>query len=135
MVVDSSVIVKWVLPEPDSDAARRLMGAWLIAPALWRFEAAAVVAKWVKDGRLSIERAPFRLATMMAAPVDTSDTADDLPAALALANRLRHPLYDCLYLAVALRAGVELVTADTEFVRAVRRAPDLASSVLSLDEA
>ena len=38
-----------------------------------------------------------------------------IPEAVALATKLKHPLPDCLYLAVAIRAGAELVTADRPF--------------------
>ena len=38
--------------------------------------------------------------------------------ALALAADLRHPVYDCLYLALALRERTCVVTADKSFHRA-----------------
>jgi predicted nucleic acid-binding protein len=34
---------------------------------------------------------------------------------------LEHPVYDCLYLALALARGVPLVTADERLAKAVRK--------------
>ena len=39
--------------------------------------------------------------------------------ALSLANQLNRPVYDCLYLALALEADRPLVTADRRFVERV----------------
>jgi predicted nucleic acid-binding protein len=41
----------------------------------------------------------------------------DLEAGCSLALELAHPLPECLYLALAMRLSVPLVTADQRFVR------------------
>jgi predicted nucleic acid-binding protein len=38
-----------------------------------------------------------------------------IPESVALATKLKHPLADCLYLAVAIRSGAPLITADRSF--------------------
>ena len=43
----------------------------------------------------------------------------DPALALNLARELRHPAYDCFYLALAIERDLDLVTADARFVRAV----------------
>ena len=45
-----------------------------------------------------------------------------MPRALAIAAASDHPIYDCIYLAVAEDRQLPLVTADGRFIRAVRRA-------------
>jgi predicted nucleic acid-binding protein len=35
--------------------------------------------------------------------------------AIALSTKLKHPVADCLYLAVAIRSNAPLITADTTF--------------------
>ena len=57
--------------------------------------------------------------------------AQDIQAAATLALELRHPLPDCLYLAVAERLGVGLITADRAFAR---RAAQRSSLVQMLEE-
>jgi predicted nucleic acid-binding protein len=47
---------------------------------------------------------------------------------------LQHSVYDCVYLAMALASGAQVVSADRRFVSAVRRRPDLAGSIVLLGE-
>ncbi len=42
-----------------------------------------------------------------------------LDAAISLACELKHPVYDCLYLALADSLGIALVTADQKFANKV----------------
>ena len=46
------------------------------------------------------------------------DEATSVDAA-RIAIELGHPAYDCMYLALALRIGTEVVTADNRFISAV----------------
>jgi predicted nucleic acid-binding protein len=54
--------------------------------------------------------------------------------AAALARKLDHPVYDCLYLALAEAEGAPLVTADRRFLPLARRTAGIArvSSLRSL---
>ena len=52
-----------------------------------------------------------------------------LDSALDLAIQLNHPIYDCLYLALALRHDTDVITADRRFVSAIERRPELAGRV------
>jgi predicted nucleic acid-binding protein len=40
-------------------------------------------------------------------------------SAIGISLALRHPVYDCLYLACAVRLGTRLVTADQRLIAAV----------------
>jgi predicted nucleic acid-binding protein len=57
---------------------------------------------------------------------------DLLTPALELSLELRHPVYDCLYLALAQRRGVPLVTADERLISALRRRRIPSLTVISL---
>jgi predicted nucleic acid-binding protein len=129
IVIDASVALKWVLDEPGQDAADALLDQELVAPALWLVEAANALWRRGHRGEISDEEAEERLAELFNAPVTTVAIEDDLPAAIRLANRLGHPVYDCLYLALALRESTRVVTADARFLAAVQAAPDLAQAV------
>jgi predicted nucleic acid-binding protein len=51
-----------------------------------------------------------------------------------LAGELGHPIYDCLYLALAIREGTYVVTADSRFANALSKHPTLSGSVRLLEQ-
>ena len=104
----------------------------LSAPDLIDAECANVL--WVKRvrGELSEAEALDRIARLLRAPVDRVPCREVAVAALKLSIDLGHPAYDCLYLALAIRNSVPLVTADKRFVVAVARHPYLAATVIDL---
>lgn len=129
VVVDASVALKWVLDEPGKEAADALLEEELIAPELWLLEAANALWRRARRGEISAEEAQERLAELFNAPVTTSAIENDLLAAAELANVLGHPVYDCLYLALAIRENTHVVTADSRFHTAVSRSPTLKGAV------
>jgi predicted nucleic acid-binding protein len=133
IVIDASVALKWVLDEPGREAADALLEEELIAPALWLLEAANALWRRTQRGEISAEEAKERLAELYNAPVTTMTIEDDLLAAADLANRLAHPVYDCLYLAMAIRENTYVVTADSRFYTAVDRVPTLKGAVRLLE--
>jgi predicted nucleic acid-binding protein len=117
-VVDASVAIKWILPEAGSDAAAALQGDELLAPAWWLAEAANALWKRAARGVITAAEAARLLSKLRNAPVAAIPVEPDVDAALALAIELRHPIYDCIYLALAIREKAVLVTADSRFFRA-----------------
>lgn len=55
--------------------------------------------------------------------IEMYPSADLLPAALELAIGLDQSVYDCIYVALAVARGCELVTADEKLARALARSP------------
>jgi predicted nucleic acid-binding protein len=135
IVVDASVAVKWVLDEKGSDAAFALRTETITAPALWLIEAANALWATAARGQISPVEAEERLVRLRSAPVEMTPVEDDLAAALRIANRLHHPIYDCLYLAVAVRLDTHVVTADRRFVQACAKDKGLRQRVKLLDGA
>jgi predicted nucleic acid-binding protein len=133
LVVDASVALKWVLAEPGQDAADALLDEDLIAPSLWLLEAANALWRRSLRGELSAGEAEERLSELFNAPVTSIPIEDDLAMAAALARRLGHPVYDCLYLALAVREQTQVVTADRRFWTIAQAAPDLAGRVRLLE--
>jgi predicted nucleic acid-binding protein len=122
-VVDCSVGVKWVLQEVDSDKALRfrdaghLAGEELIAPDWFVLEAMNVLGKAAARGVISAGDALQHHADVVM-QVSTYHPALPLAnAAFQLALQHRRAVYDCLYLALALREQCQLVTADDALVR------------------
>ena len=122
-VVDASVALKWVLPEHGQAAARRLLdsGDDLSAPELLLLEAANALIRHVRLRSISrIEAASaYRTIDVIFHAPQASEPL--IPSAFRLALELEHPLYDCIYLALAVETKAKLITADGKFVTACQR--------------
>lgn len=113
LVIDASVAVKWLVEEADTGAAVALLARDLAAPALLRIEVANALRTAVGKGAMARVRAMALLDRLHAAPVALLPHDDALERrALEVALDLGHPVYDCVYLALAERTGRLLVTAD-----------------------
>jgi predicted nucleic acid-binding protein len=121
IVVDASVALKWVLDEAGSDAAFALRDEELIAPSLWLVEAANALWRRTATGELTARQANARLSALLDAPVASLAMETLVTAALQLASAIDHPVYDCLYLALAIDRTTFVVTADRRFHDVVRR--------------
>jgi predicted nucleic acid-binding protein len=132
LVVDASVAVKWILEEQGSAAARRLIGVPLVAPDLLLSECANVIWKRVQRGDLAAKLAPARLAALRRAPCRLMPAVDLLDRALEVAIELAHPIYDCLYIALAIETGGVLVTDDARLVRSMGKDGRLTARVKPL---
>ena len=133
-VVDASVAVKWVVPESGSDRARLLAQAKLEAPDLLFVECANILWKKVRLGHLTRREAADCLRLLLAMPVALVASRELLDSALRLSLELDHPVYDCLYLALALQRRFPLVTADEKLAKAARKQRSLAASVVLLSD-
>ena len=121
IVIDSSVALKWVLDEPESEAAMALQAENLIAPGLWLAEAANALWQHARIGQITGAEALDRYDELTDAPVAALPIEPHIRQALVLAVEISHPIYDCLYLALALHYATEIVTADRRFAAAVAR--------------
>jgi predicted nucleic acid-binding protein len=134
VVVDASVAVKWVLTESGSNAAVALRAEEMIAPSFWLVEAANALWRSARAGEITAGEADAFLQGLLNAPVASIPVEPHITAALRLAIELGHPIYDCLYLAVALHHDTHVVTADRRFAAAVATArPALADRVRLLE--
>ncbi len=120
LVVDASVVVKWLLDdaerEADTDRATLLMQYVLagsepiVQPAHWLLEVGAVLA------RLSPQSAEEDLLVLQALQLQIDDGPEVLLRACRLAIDLDQHLFDTLYHAVALEtAETTLITADERY--------------------
>jgi predicted nucleic acid-binding protein len=126
LVVDASVIVKWLLnspqAEPATGLATQLMQSvasgqtMILQPAHWLIEVAAVLA------RLSPDTAAEDIAMLRKMELATTDEPEVLRRACELAIDLRQHVFDTMHHAVALEAhDAVLITADERYLRAARR--------------
>ncbi|TKW65447.1 MAG: type II toxin-antitoxin system VapC family toxin [Paracoccus denitrificans] len=135
-VVDASTALKWVLQEEGSVAAVTLLdGRPLYAPPLIYIEVANALWSAVRRQRLLPEEAADALDLITRAPLRQAGEDASLAArALQLSLLLDHPVYDCSYLALAIRHKVPVVTADRRFVRAAAAVAEAAPFVRLLSD-
>jgi predicted nucleic acid-binding protein len=137
-VLDSSVALKWALPEADSHKAIRLRDDYkngvhqLVAQDIFIPEVANGLASAERQGRIKAgESAVFLLDIVRTAPV-LHPTPPLLLRAMALAISTRRAVYDCIYLALAEAEGCEFVTADDQFARGLRSSYPFIVSLVAL---
>jgi len=121
LVVDASVATKWFFPESGHRAARALAldENVLIAPDLIVPEACNTAWKKVARGEASVDQARELATALPKVFRELVSCAALVPRALDLALELRHPAYDCFYLALAELANGELATADAGLARKI----------------
>jgi len=126
IVFDASVLVKLFAKERFSEIAEAVIDHYslVFAPELVRVEVAGAITRKVRNKELSREDAVPALESwrkfLKTGSIQLTPDEELLPAAEILSLNLRHPLPDCLYLALAKRNKVSLVTADQPFVAAVK---------------
>ena len=119
-VVDASVAVKWLVVEEDANVARELAtsGQDLHAPRLMASEVANALWRKARVGEIERHAPGILLANVSDMPVCWNDDETVAADAVRLALALDHPVYDCMYLALAHRIDATVVTADRRFVAA-----------------
>lgn len=125
-VLDSSVALKWVLPEPLSDKARAIRDDFqkqiheLISPDVFPAEVGHGLVKAERRRIIQPRQAEILLADVLSTPPQLFPSYPDLIArAIKIATQTRSGVYDCLYVSLAEREGCELVTADDRLIRNV----------------
>ena len=124
-LVDTSVLVKWVVPEPDSATALRVaaetasVGGGLYVLDLARIEASNVI--WTRLHRRLMTRAEADQAVTLIdqAVVRTISALPLLAKAFPIAAQVDVAVYDALFVAAARELGIGGVTADEPLVRAL----------------
>jgi predicted nucleic acid-binding protein len=123
IVVDASIAFLWFANEPDRSGADELLDSDspLLAPDLMAVE--ATNAWWKKLRRHEMERADVEQAitNLLALGIAWTPSSMLLPAAARLAVELGHPVYDCVYLALAALHAVPLATADKRLQQVAER--------------
>jgi len=115
LVVDASVAFKWFLSdEPDAGQALAVVheGTALIAPDFLIAEVCNAAWRSARLGRISNAQVT-EIATSLPRFFDVLVSAAGLASrAVAIAAQLDHPVFDCLYLALAEAEHAGLVTAE-----------------------
>ena len=121
VAIDASVAVKWFVREDGSDDARDLAesGVRLVAPALIGLEVASALSKKSRRELVSLDQIEASLRQLPRLFDELIDIDALMRPALALANELDHPIYDCLYVEAARHRRIGLVTSDLKLLKKV----------------
>jgi predicted nucleic acid-binding protein len=117
-VVDSSVVAKWILAEPDSAQADRLIaevamkGERLIVLDLAFVEVANAIWKRYHRGLATLDEARQFLDKLLRSPVHVEAANRLLKPALEIAAKYDRAVYDALFVALCQDLGAQGVTAD-----------------------
>jgi predicted nucleic acid-binding protein len=125
VVLDASVVLKWLLADPEHESKTERATALLQAvvsgqieilqPSHWLVEVAAALT------RLSPRTATDDALMLQAMEIPITDDAEVLRRACSLAIETQHHLFDTLYHAVALESeGAVLITADEIYYKKAR---------------
>jgi predicted nucleic acid-binding protein len=125
IVVDASVALRWCFHLNGSGRAEDLLRSddHLIAPDLVIAEIANAAWKFVIFDRVPADAAMSAVREVAKAFEELVPTSLLKDRALAMAIELRHPAYDCFYLALAERSASPLVTADDGLIRRCSSTP------------
>ncbi len=122
-VIDASVAVKWLLPEPHSDKADALLQTFrrqelrLIAPELILAEVGSTLWKRsVATGEISVQQTEECYTDFLELRISLQASRPLAERAFRLAVAERLTVYDALYVVLALERGCELITADQALV-------------------
>lgn len=125
IVVDASAVVPLYFQEEYSEAAESLVreASRLLAPDLIWAETANVVWKRCRRGEISGADADGIIAEILRLPLHISSAQHLLPDAVRLATQFDHTVDDCLYVALAIRSGVTMITGDERLCNALAGTP------------
>jgi predicted nucleic acid-binding protein len=121
IVVDANVAAKWFLPEKGSAEADQLLSESrkILAPELIRTEVGGAITRKARNGKISGDYA-LSLCEMWIRQLKNDlvtliPDEDIFESAALLSVQIKHPIQDCLYLAVARHLDLPLITADKPF--------------------
>jgi predicted nucleic acid-binding protein len=122
-VIDASVAVKWFVQEKDSDLAKKFLEeqqGYLQIPDVFVVEVSSVLVRNANINKVDHDIFRTGLYHLIDLIDRQSIVLNRTPPGIVvdaghIAIDLGHPLKDCIYLALAMELGCELVTCDARF--------------------
>jgi predicted nucleic acid-binding protein len=124
VVVDASVVLKWLVAEEDSETALLVrVNHDIAAPDFLLIECRnALLTKFCRGKLQQMQAEKGQSALEEIAPsITIVPSLPVLRRAFALAFDLDEPIYDCIYLATALAMERKLITADVRLAAKAHR--------------
>lgn len=130
IVLDANVVASLLEPGPRVPRIVDEIGACTPhAPGFLLVEGSNAIWKAARFAGLPAAQAVARQSRLFEFEIAYHPDASLLPAALELAMRLPHSIYDCLYLALAVELDCAVLTLDKRLATAVASHADLAPRV------
>jgi predicted nucleic acid-binding protein len=123
VVVDASMAFLWFANEPDHWGAQRLLEieTALLAPDFMIVEATNAWWKKLRRREMDMVDVEQAVTNLLAAGIALTPAVELVRPAARLASELGHPVYDCVYLALAATRSASLATADERLRRGAER--------------
>ncbi len=123
IVVDASIAVLWFANEQDRWHAARLLEteSLLLAPDLMAVETANAWWKKLRRREMDLSDVEQAVTNLLALDIAWTSSMSLLRSAARLAIELEHPVYDCVYLALAASRSASLATADDRLRKGAER--------------
>jgi predicted nucleic acid-binding protein len=124
-VPDASVVAAAFFQEEHASRARKLLlGNYkLHAPDLIYAEVGNVIWKRHQRAEIDEDEAGALATDLLRLPLSIAPAADLVESALTLAMGTGRTVYDCIYLALAIKADAVLISVDRRFVNALQGGP------------
>jgi predicted nucleic acid-binding protein len=128
LILDASVAIQWAVPSaagPFTGTALQLLKDHVdgkvefVVPEIFWAEVANALCKGVRQRRWKREDAEEGIADLAGYNFDTVPTLLLLTEALPITLDFGLSLYDCLYVALAMQAKADLITADERLANAL----------------
>ena len=127
-VLDSCVAAKWVLPEKGETFVTESLAIYdlfardelgLTVPDLFWPELGNILWKAARAGRIPSASVSLAMQKMVQLGIRTFPTQPLMDPALAIAIHYGRPIYDAVYVALAVTSNRVLVTADERLVNSL----------------
>ena len=127
-VLDASVAAKWFLPPEDETLVEEALGILssfglgqcrLIVPDLFWCEVTNILWKASRQGRITRKIAEEATGTLVGLNLETKPSREIATDAIRISPGCERPVYDSMYVALAVMSGCPLLTADERLVNAL----------------
>lgn len=124
VIMDASVILKWVFVEPYQDEAESYLYSEnidCITPDFALVECAGAIRRKISRNEISQAQGEIGYTQLLnLQSLKFFPSQNHLTRAFYLANHIKHDFYDCIYLAIAEHLNTVMVTADRKFYDQVK---------------
>ena len=121
-VCDASILFKLIVAEADSDQAIAFVrSVRVFVPEFVYLEIGNALWFRIHHRDLDFAEGKRLIDRLRDLGFETLQIGPFIDRALEIAGTIGHPIYDCLYVAIAERYAIPLITADKRLISAVRR--------------